>query len=166
MRIERLQLLRNVGQFDSVNAGGQIPLAKLSLIYAENGRGKTTLATILRSLGTGDVALIEERRRLGSAHAPHIVLTSAGASFTYQNSAWSAPHPGIAVFDDGFVAANVCSGIAIETAHKQNLHELILGARGVALNTAMQGHVGRVEEHNRALRQKGDVDPGRHARQT
>lgn len=159
MTIERLQLLRNIGQFDSVNAGAQTPLAKLSLIYAENGRGKTTLATILRSLGTGDVALIEERRRLGSAHPPHVVLATAGAPFTYQNGAWSVLHPDMAVFDDGFVAANVCSGIAIETAHKQNLHELILGARGVALNGAMQEHVGRVEEHNRALRLKGDAIP-------
>ena len=159
MTIERLQLLRNVGQFDSVTAGAQAPLARLSLIYAENGRGKTTLATILRSLGTGDTSLIEERRRLGSAHAPHVVLASAGAPFTYQNGAWSVLHPDIAVFDDGFVAANVCSGIAIETAHKQNLHELILGARGVALNSALQGHVERIEEHNRALRLKGDAIP-------
>ncbi|MCC2977774.1 AAA family ATPase [Sphingomonas sp. PL-96] len=159
MTIERLQLLRNIGQFGSVTAGAQAPLAKLSLIYAENGRGKTTLATILRSLGTGDTALIEERRRLGSAHAPHIVLASAGAPFTYQNGAWSVLHPDIAVFDDGFVAANVCSGISIETAHKQNLHELILGARGVALNSALQGHVERIEEHNRALRLKADAIP-------
>lgn len=159
MTIERLQLLRNVGQFDSVTAGAQAPLARLSLIYAENGRGKTTLATILRSLGTGDTALIEERRRLGSTHAPHIVLASAGAPFTYQNGGWSVLHPDIAVFDDGFVAANVCSGIAIETAHKQNLHELILGARGVALNSALQGHVERIEEHNRTLRLKGDAIP-------
>lgn len=159
MTIERLQLLRNIGQFDSVAAGAQVPLARLSLIYAENGRGKTTLATILRSLGTGDTTLIEERRRLGSAHAPHVVLASAGAPFTYQNGTWSVLHPDIAVFDDGFVAANVCSGIAIETAHKQNLHELILGARGVALNATMLGHVGRVEEHNRALRLKADAIP-------
>lgn len=159
MTIERLQLLRNVGQFDSVATDVQLQLAKLSLIYAENGRGKTTLASILRSLGTGDTALIEERRRLGSAHAPHIVLASAGAPFTYQNGAWSVLHPDIAVFDDGFVAANVCSGIAIETAHKQNLHELILGARGVALSSALQGHVERIEEHNRALRLKGDAIP-------
>jgi wobble nucleotide-excising tRNase len=52
--LDRIQLLRNVGQFNSVNAGAQLPLSKLSLIYAENGRGKTTLAAILRSLNTGD----------------------------------------------------------------------------------------------------------------
>ena len=160
MTIERIQLLRNIGQFDSVAAGAQIPLTKLSLIYAENGRGKTTLATILRSVGTGDPVAVEERRRLGAANTPHIVLASPpGAPFMYQNGAWSASYPDIAVFDDTFVAANVCSGIAIETAHKQNLHELILGAQGVALNVTLQGHVARVEEHNRALRQKADAIP-------
>ena len=159
MLIERLQLLRNIGQFDSVAAGAQIPLTKLSLVYAENGRGKTTLATIFRSLGTGDPTLVEERRRLGAANPPHVVLASPDGPFTYQNGTWSVVCPDIAVFDDSFVAANVCSGIAIETAHKQNLHELILGARGVALNSALQGHVGRVEEHNRALRTKSDAIP-------
>ncbi len=159
MTIERIQLLRNVGQFDSVTAGAQIPLTKLSLIYAENGRGKTTLATILRSVGTGNPALVEERRRLGSAHPPHVVMASLGGPLTFQNGAWSARHPDMAVFDDAFVAANVCSGIAIEAAHKQNLHELILGERGVALNNALQGHIARVEEHNRTLRQKADAIP-------
>ena len=46
MTIERLQLLRNVGQFDSVTAGAQIPLTKLSLIYAENGRGNRRVRVI------------------------------------------------------------------------------------------------------------------------
>lgn len=159
MTIERFQLLRNVGQFDSVTSGAQIPLTRLSLLYAENGRGKTTLAAILRSLSTGDPKLIDERQRLGSANPPHIVLSSAGAAIMFQDSAWSAPHPHVVVFDDAFVAANVCSGIAIETVHKQNLHELILGAQGVALNSTLQGHVAKVEEHNRALRLKGDAVP-------
>jgi hypothetical protein len=51
--IKKLQLLRNIGQFDSVSSGGNVPLSRLSLVSAENGRGKTTLAAILRSLATG-----------------------------------------------------------------------------------------------------------------
>lgn len=52
--INNLQLLRNVGRFDSVNAAANTPLSRLTLIYAENGRGKTALAAILRSLATAD----------------------------------------------------------------------------------------------------------------
>ena len=47
--INRFQLLRNIGQFDSVDDEAEIPLAKVALIYAENGRGKTTISAILRS---------------------------------------------------------------------------------------------------------------------
>ena len=159
MTFERFALLRNIGQFDSVNAGAQLPLTKLTLLYAENGRGKTTLAAILRSLKTGEPALINERQRLGAANPPHVVLTFAGAPLVFQNGGWTAPLPRITVFDDAFVAANVCSGIAIETAHRQKLHELILGAQGVALNTTLQGHIARIEQHNSNLRTKGDAIP-------
>lgn len=159
MTIERFQLLRNVGQFDSVHAGAQIALTPSTFVYAENGRGKTTLAAILRSLSTGDGALIEDRHRLGAANRPHIVLSVGGAQIVYQNGAWGQPLPRIAVFDDAFVAANVCAGIEIETAHRQNLHELILGAQGVALNAELQRHVAAIEQHNRELRTKEAAIP-------
>jgi wobble nucleotide-excising tRNase len=159
MTVERFQLLRNVGQFDSVNAGAQIALTPLTLVYAENGRGKTTLAAIMRSLSTSDPALIEDRHRLGAANRPHIVLSVGGAQIVYQNGAWGQSLPRVAVFDDAFVAANVCSGIEIETSHRQNLHELILGAQGVALNAELQRHVTAIEQHNRELRTKEAAIP-------
>lgn len=73
MSLDRIQLLRNVGQFDSVNEGAQFPLNRLALIYAENGRGKTTLSSMLRSAGTGNAQLVTERHRLGAQHPPHLV---------------------------------------------------------------------------------------------
>lgn len=72
--VDSIQLLRNIGQFDSVNPGPQNAFSKLALIYAENGRGKTTLANILRSLGTSNSVLITERHRLGAQHAVVPVL--------------------------------------------------------------------------------------------
>ena len=144
---------------NSVNAGAQLLFSKLTLLYAENGRGKTTLAAILRSLSTGDPTFISERHRLSAAATPHVVIASDGTSFVFQNNAWSAQLPDLAVFDDVFVAQNVCSGIDIQTEHRQNLHELILGAQGVSLNAALQTHVAAIEEHNRELRTRGDAIP-------
>jgi hypothetical protein len=57
----------------------------------------------------------------------------------------------IAVFDDAFIGQNVYSGLTVEADHRQNLHELILGSEGIALNNAPQEAVDRIEEHNRAL---------------
>jgi wobble nucleotide-excising tRNase len=158
--VESIQLLRNVGQFDSVSSGAHLPLLKLALVHAENGRGKTTLAAILRSLASGDPVLIGERRRLSAKpQPPHVVLKMAGTSapFVFQNGAWSARFPDVAVFDDAFVAENVCSGIEIGTEQRQNLHELILGALGVSLNAVLQTHIAKIEEHNRNLKTKGDT---------
>ncbi|QQR86922.1 MAG: AAA family ATPase [Flavobacteriales bacterium] len=157
--VDRIQLLRNIGQFENVSPGQQTGLTKLTLIYAENGRGKTTLASILRSLGTNSPTPIIERHRLGAPHSPHVVIDVNGRSHTFQNGAWSAPLSDIAIFDDNFVAQNVCSGIEIETGHKQNLHELILGAQGVALNATLKTHVDEVEVHNRALKTKEAAIP-------
>jgi len=154
--IERIQLLRNIGQFDNVTPP---PFTHFTLIYGENGRGKTTLATVLRSLATDDQALITERHRLGSQHSPHIVISHTAGQSVFQNGVWTQTLPQIAIFDDAFVSANVCSGIELQSTHRQNLHELILGAQGVALNDALQGHIRRIEEHNTALRDLGEVIP-------
>ena len=159
--INGLQLFRNVGQFDAVAAAANIPLGRMTLIYAENGRGKTTLAAILRSLATGDPLLISERRRLSAQNAPHIVINCNGApaQAVFQNNAWSRTLPNMVVFDDSFVDANICSGLAVEADHRQRLHEWILGSEGVALNQALQDAAARVEQHNRDLRTKGDAIP-------
>lgn len=157
--IEHIQLLRNVGLFDNVNPPPQTALAPFTLIYGENARGKTTLAAVLRSLATGNPQLVVERHRLGAQHPPHIVFRHTGGAVVFQNGAWAQPLPDLATFDDAFVSANVCSGIELQTAHRQNLHELILGAQGVALNRALQGHVARIEEHNVALRRLAEAIP-------
>lgn len=159
--INRIQLLRNVGQFDSVNGAANITLTRLTLIYAENGRGKTTLAAILRSLGTNDPVHIAERRRLGAAETPHVVLDCIGGppAAMFQNNAWNRAVPSVAVFDDQFVDQNVYSGLAVGAEHRQNLHELILGAQGIALNAELQGRVAEIEAHNTHLRLKGNAIP-------
>jgi hypothetical protein len=72
--LDRISLIRNIGKFDSVSDGANLPLSKLTLIYAENGRGKTTLSAILRSLGSGDPAPIAERKRLSATQPPHVVV--------------------------------------------------------------------------------------------
>jgi len=159
--INRLQLLRNIGAFDSVAEGANIPLAPLTLVYAENGRGKTTLAAILRSLATGDPISIAERRRLAALHPPHAVLDCDGGppAAIFQNNAWNRRLPNMVVFDDTFVDQNVYSGLVVGAEHRQKLHELILGVQAVALNQQLQQAVERNEEHNRALRNMAAAIP-------
>lgn len=159
--INLLQLIRNIGRFDSVTTAANIALDRLTLIYAENGRGKTTLAAILRSLATGDSIPIMERRRLAAQHPPHVVIGCTGGppAAMFQNGAWNRNLANMVVFDDVFIDQNVYSGLVVGGDHRQNLHELILGAQGVALNQQIQDLVAQVEAHNRSLRQHESAIP-------
>lgn len=159
--INHIQLIRNVGRFDSVNVAANLALDRLTLIYAENGRGKTTLAAILRSLATGDAIPIVERRRLAAQHPPHVIIGCAGGppAAMFQNGAWTRTLANMVVFDDVFIDQNVYSGLVVGGDHRQNLHELILGAQGVALNQQLQSLVAQVETHNRTLRQREAAIP-------
>ena len=158
--IETIRLLRNLGQFDSVDAGQHLPLGNLALVYAENGRGKTTLAAVFRSMGNNNPIPILERHRLGAAHPPHVVLGGpATAEAVFQHGAWHQRIADVLVFDDEFVANNVCAGTKVEIDHRYNLHELILGEQGVTLNTRVQEQVDRIEQHNRLIQQKANAIP-------
>lgn len=159
--INHLQLIRNVGRFDSVTTAANIALGRLTLVYAENGRGKTTLAAILRSLATGDAIPIVERRRLAAQHPPHVIIGCAGGppAAMFQNGAWGRTLENMVVFDDVFIDQNVYSGLVVGVDHRQKLHELILGAQGVALNQQLQNLIAQVEAHNRTLRQRESAIP-------
>jgi hypothetical protein len=77
----------------------------------------------------------------------------------FQNGTWNRHLPNLAVFDDAFVDENVCSGLSVEAGHRQNLHELIIGAQGVALNQQLQAFVTRIEAHNAELRTRASAVP-------
>lgn len=159
--IQKLRLVRAIGQFESVSSAATIDLRKVTLIYAENARGKTTLAAILRSLSTGEALPIEERRRLGTANAPEAILDCAGSTSPacFQNGAWSRTCPEVLVFDDFFVDRNVYSGLDVHAEHRQNLHDLILGATGVTLARRVDQFAAQIRTHNTELRDKANAIP-------
>jgi len=78
----------------------------------------------------------------------------------FQNNAWNRTLPNMVVFDDTFVNENVYSGLVVGSEQRQNLHELILGARAVTLNQRLQQLVERIEVHNRELRRIEGAIPG------
>lgn len=158
--VRTINLLRHVGKFDNVALGARLPFSRLTVIYAENARGKTTLAAIFRSLASGRAELVTERSRLGSPNQPHVVIDAGiGAPAVFQNGAWSRTAPEVTVFDDAFVAENVCSGMEVGATHRQNLHELIVGAQGIALTRAVQAEVDKIEVHNADLRDRESAIP-------
>lgn len=124
--VRRIRLIRKIGNFDSVDTGTQICLGQLVLVYGENGRGKTTLAAVFRSLASGEATPILERQRLSTDEECHVVLDCDGEPPTavFQDGQWNRKLHELAVFDDAFVDQNVHSGLSVESKHRKNLSTL------------------------------------------
>jgi wobble nucleotide-excising tRNase len=77
--LNRIISIKNVGRFKNCYAVGDVTFRHFTLIFAENGCGKTTLCAVLRSLFTNSPAHIIGRTSLGNIERPEIqLLTSAG----------------------------------------------------------------------------------------
>ena len=159
--IQLIKLIRNVGMFGSSATTASILLKPLVLLYGENGSGKTTLAAVMRSLATGEALPLTERQRLGSSHLPHVVLQCDGnpSSAVFQNGAWNRQLTKIRIFDDEFIDNNVYSGLNVDAKHRQQLHNLIIGEEGVALQRRIEQLVSEIGDHNTEIQEKAKAIP-------
>ena len=131
--LKKFVTIKNVSRFKNFSARGDIELKRLSLLFAENGRGKTTLCAVLRSLQSGVGAHVIGRTTLGSTDAPEIRILSDGRTFSFGSGAWNSTLPDIAIFDATFVSENAFSGDSVGIGQKRNLYRVIVGRDGVTL---------------------------------
>jgi len=152
--IEKIIQIKNVGRFLDYAAKGDVTFRKLTLIYAENGRGKTTLCAILRSLQSGQPEFISERKTLGATDTPLVHIRLNNADYKFDSNAWTNPHPDILIFDSVFVNENVYSGDYVEHEQKKNLYRVIVGPQGVQLVRQIERLDRQIRDVNADLREK------------
>jgi wobble nucleotide-excising tRNase len=151
--LQKIIFLKSIGRFRNCSATGDVTLRRFTLMFSENGRGKTTFCAILRSLATNAPAIVIGRATLGSPDAPEAQLLFTGnAPISFRNGVWSAAYPDIAVFDGTYVSENVFAGDFVDTAHRRNLYRVIIGAQGVALATRITEIDGLVRTKNEDIR--------------
>lgn len=119
--ITKIQKIRSIGNFNDYDASGDVTLKKFSLIYAENGVGKTTLATILKSLSLCDERLLLNRRRIDSTKDPLVeIRLEDGTLAKFDSGRWNKRVADLEVFDSIFVADNVYSGMNITLDNRRS----------------------------------------------
>ncbi|MFJ3463624.1 AAA family ATPase [Achromobacter spanius] len=134
--LERIAEVQGVGLLHDAK-GKANTFRKATLIYGDNGRGKSTLASILRSVSTGDASLILHRKTLDGKLAPKVELQfDSGHKVTFTSGAWSERRPDVLVFDADFIERNVHSGGVVNTTHRKNLLEFALGEPAVTAQAA------------------------------
>ena len=151
--IKTLRLLRSIGHFQCVDSGKEIDLSKLTLVYGDNGRGKTTLAAVLRSLAKNDPSPIAERKRFEATDEPKVVIGTGDGleDIVFEHGEWNRSLPQVVVFDETFVEENVYSGLTVSSSQRQHLHDLILGPEAVQLQGSLDEQIEAIEQHGREI---------------
>lgn len=132
-------VIRNVGVLKAFDAGASPPLSELSLFYARNGRGKSTLTAVMRAARDGCSSTVMARRSLGNNAAdPDITLVADSGNRRFTGGKWQHNRAAIEVFDATFIADNVFAGEMIELAHDRGLFSIIIGEEGVRLASLLE----------------------------
>ncbi|MGB4910659.1 MAG: AAA family ATPase [Candidatus Dechloromonas phosphoritropha] len=143
--LERIAEIQGIGLLHQAN-GKPYTCQKATLIYADNGRGKSTLTTILRSVSTGDASLISARKTLDGALPAKVALQfGSGHKVTFTSGSWSETRPEVLVFDADFIERNVHSGGTVTTGHRKNLLEFALGEAAVSARAAVEKTTGEAK---------------------
>ncbi|CVI63387.1 MULTISPECIES: AAA family ATPase [Agrobacterium] len=132
MFLKKIATIKNIGRFKAARiSGGEY--GRFTLIYGGNGRGKTTLCAILRSLQRDDPRLIQRRKTFLATSEPEVQLAFDVGPSRFSNGAWTNAQVGIEIFDQQFVTENVHGGEQIDVEHRRNFYRIVVGPVGVAL---------------------------------
>src|SRR5690606_36480520 len=129
--LERIHRVKGIGLLHDAD-GRQHTFKKATLVYADNGVGKSTLASIFRSCASNNPDLILRRKTIDGNYQPEVLLQfSNGQQSEFANVGWSNSHPELLVFDADFVEQNVYAGGQVTTDQRKNLLQFALGTSAV-----------------------------------
>jgi wobble nucleotide-excising tRNase len=150
--IVRLKSICQVGVFREFKTGGSVQLlddGNITIIFGRNTKGKSTLASIFKSLGNDDPSLIVQRNSIppipGSSQTIDVSYKDKGGSGVEKSAKFSTSHweknelkDKVLVFDQDFVHSNVISGDFITRDNKEKFTDFVVGAEGVKLSAVIE----------------------------
>jgi wobble nucleotide-excising tRNase len=134
--LERVICIDNVGVFRS-GVQKVSPLKKLTLVYADNARGKSTLSSVMLACANGDAKELQGRKTFGALTDQKVLMRFAppGApafNAEFSGTGWSSTRPNLHVFNQTFVERNVYAQGAVLPEQRESLLNLALGQAAVA----------------------------------
>jgi wobble nucleotide-excising tRNase len=149
--LQEIRFIQSIGRFEEARPLPNTRLGPCTLIFGENGWGKSTLADILRSLSTNNPAILAGRATLGVGAPQKAVLHVAGQNAVFEGGAWTGPRPSVAVYDSSFINDNVYSGDNVSAEHLKNQYGLVVGEEGVNRVRRIVELDGENRDNNKAI---------------
>ena len=153
--MEKLIKIKGVGKFKDFNAVGSIAFRKFNIVYGENGCGKTTLTSILRSFKDNDPSMIIQRETQKFTEEQIVRVKEYGKIYEFSGGTWKAnqTHEDIEIFDIYFVNENIYSGFDFSADHKKKLHKFVIGGKGAMLADDIDKIKKQIENENDFLKE-------------
>lgn len=132
--ISKILKLENIGLLQNATLNGAVTLGRVTAFYADNGRGKSTLASVFRACQLGDARRLIAKTTIDATSAPEVkFLLENNKIVEFTAGAWKTTAANILVFDSEFVEQNVYSGFEVRAEQRQALLEFALGTQTVKL---------------------------------
>ncbi len=152
--LQKINYIKNIGRFYNVSIKGTADsnpcFEKFNLIYADNGTGKSTISTILRSLWQNNPQKLIEKKTIGADDEPSISLQINDKNYIFQNLQWNQiPDITIEIFDEEFVAKNVLLPSGVELENRRELFKYIVLGED---NVTKTEEVNRLNQCNNVLK--------------
>ena len=131
--LREVKYVQNIGRFEKGKSVADATFGLCTLVFGENGWGKSTLADLLRSLTTNNPDIVVGRKTLAGGPEQQAVMRLGDQHAVFKNGAWTGIRPRIAVYDSVFVNENVFSGDVVTNEHLKNQYGMVVGEEGVLL---------------------------------
>lgn len=148
--IKEIHQISGVGRFKNFTPIPPIELAKISVVYGENGKGKSSLAAIFRSISDGNLDELDRRTTIGLDKKSIVFRRDDGGRIAYSSPGlkWSQTLDDLLVFDETFVHDNVCIGPRVDIDQRRNLNAVILGDSARQLGQEEQETKAKIKGRN------------------
>ena len=129
--LKRINSIKNIGRFYQFKPKNRLEscanFGKFSLIYAENGTGKSTITKIFKSLSANDPTKILAKKTIGSKGDCEVELKINNKEYKFSNGAWNkTPDTNFLIFDEEFIEKNVFSSTSVGTENKRELFNYVI----------------------------------------
>ncbi|WP_024692132.1 AAA family ATPase [Pseudomonas syringae] len=134
--LEKIICIDNVGVIKK-GATRPIDLQKVSLVYADNARGKSTLSSLLQASSSFDARDVIRRKTVAATSDQKVLFRfspeGAAAAFNaeFDGTVWKGERPNMHVFNQSFVDRNVYASGGVLPEQREALLSLALGDAAV-----------------------------------
>lgn len=139
--LEKVISIENIGVIRN-GVPNALNLDKVTLIYSDNARGKSTFASLMNACASSNSTELIKRKTIGAKTDQKVIFRfkapSGDFNAEFNGKAWAGGSPNLQVFNQDFVERNVYTNAGVTPDQRASLLELALGDAAVTQRSEFQ----------------------------